>query len=103
MSQVKNPKWDKCRTENAGEIQDVSKDQEIIPFDHLEIGMSVDSLYKGILVFTKIESILEKQGIRGNIKRIDSEDGETVGDLSLENKVFIPFEYICHKYKDIKP
>ncbi len=103
MSQVKNPKWDKCRTEGAGEIQDVSKGQEIIPFGHLEIGMSVDSLYKGICVFTKIESILEKQGIRGNITRIDTEDGETIGDLSLGNKVFVPFEYICHTDKDIKP
>ncbi len=99
MPQVKSPKWDKCIMEEGVEIQDASKGQERPDWFHLEIGMAVCSRYKGILVFTKIESVLENR-IKGNITRIDSEGGEAVGDLSLGNKVLIPFEYICSRIKE---
>ena len=61
--------------------------------------MSIDSLYKGINVCTKVENILKGIGIEGTLIRIDSPDGEAVDDLALGDKVFIPLEYICSKYK----
>lgn len=97
MSKIKKPHWDQCKTDSL--LQDVSHGQKKITIRHLEIDMSVDSLYKGINVCTKVETILKDKGIEGTLIRIDSPDGETVDDLALGDKVFVPLEYICSRYK----
>ena len=98
MVKIKKPNWDQCK-KTDGLIQDVSHGQKLITIRHLEIGMTVDSLYEGVSVCTKIETLLTDKGIEGTLIRIDSPDGETVGDLALGDKVFVPLEYICFRYK----
>jgi len=97
MSKIKKPTWDQCKTNSL--LQDVSQGQKKVTSRHLEIGMTVDSLYKGINVGTKVETLLENKGIEGTLIRIDSPDGETVNDLALGDKVFVPLKYICSRYK----
>ncbi len=101
QNKVKSPKWEECITQT--EIQDVSDGQKTTAIGTIEIGMVVNSLYKNIKVFTEVENILENKSIEGNISRIDSDNGETVGDLSLGDKVFISFKYICGINKDTSP
>ena len=101
QNKIKSPKWEECITQT--EIQDVSNGQKTTSIDTIEIGMVVNSLYKNIKVFTEIENILENKAIEGRVSRIYSVNGETVGDLSLGDKVYIPFKYICGINKDTNP
>lgn len=100
----KNKEWDKetVKLEIGKNIKSFYKGVTVITTVHkiegqniedclFRIGMSINTFYKGVEATTKVNKILN---VKGCIFRIGNNNEQTVGDLSIGDKVFIPSQYI---------